>query len=397
MIFHRLLILVILILLSYINNSFAEITWAQKNIPAKDMMYRSLICADNSNCYCLTAMQGYTGVLKSENPQRLWRSKLNEFYTKVDTFPRPKYSKAYEIAAPFNGHVFLASDRGMIRRTKDDFKTMDTVRLILHEEWEEENLYASGIRHISMVDTNYGVASTSKQMFFTRDGWNTFDSIPGPLEHKPDGYIMALGLGAGNPLYMIDSNNFLLYVKFYHNPSQFVFISKSGIAKTSNRGKSWDFFTLCDNDTHEQPVYYVIRFDFVNDKIGWAVGSGRIGNDSSYVYKTTDGGLNWKVQLAYSDPFVFELNNLFFRDSLHGFVLGRIGKILSTYDGGETWNDENPNMSSEWSHGKSLMSGDFAGDIPMLSCLDDGIFVGTYNTSSVDYQDGGFGLYPNPA
>jgi photosystem II stability/assembly factor-like uncharacterized protein/nitrous oxidase accessory protein NosD len=61
---------------------------------------------------------------------------------------------------------------------------------------------------------------------------------------------------------------------------------------------------------------------FVNDKTGWVTGSHR-------VYKTTDGGVTWRVVLEQG------AGDVFFVDALNGWAAARY--VLRTIDGGETW------------------------------------------------------------
>ena len=66
---------------------------------------------------------------------------------------------------------------------------------------------------------------------------------------------------------------------------------------------------------------------FIDANKGWAVGSGRI-------WHTTDGGLNWNVQLDSSDLF----EGIDFIDLNNGWVVSGFGEILYTSDSGNTWN-----------------------------------------------------------
>lgn len=78
--------------------------------------------------------------------------------------------------------------------------------------------------------------------------------------------------------------------------------------------------------------------DAFSDRVAYAlsIGSG----ETSRIYKTTDGGANWALQFANTDPKVF-LDAMAFRDAGHGFAFSDSvdGQfvILATSNGGATW------------------------------------------------------------
>ena len=78
--------------------------------------------------------------------------------------------------------------------------------------------------------------------------------------------------------------------------------------------------------------------DAFSDRVAFAlsIGSG----ETSRIYKTTDGGANWALQFANTDPKVF-LDAMAFRDADHGFAFSDSvdGQfvILTTSNGGTKW------------------------------------------------------------
>ncbi|HMI06526.1 MAG TPA: YCF48-related protein [Flavobacterium sp.] len=81
------------------------------------------------------------------------------------------------------------------------------------------------------------------------------------------------------------------------------------------------------------------RFDdvfFLNDNLGWAANGAY-----AAIYKTTDGGVNWNLQLSEQTaelPGNYYFRNIEFLDENIGFVGTLNGKFLKTTDGGTTWN-----------------------------------------------------------
>ena len=66
----------------------------------------------------------------------------------------------------------------------------------------------------------------------------------------------------------------------------------------------------------------------IDDNTGWVSG------EDGAVYKTTNGGLNWKFQ---ANAGTSDLFNTFFANSNTGWVVGRFGTILKTTNSGINW------------------------------------------------------------
>jgi photosystem II stability/assembly factor-like uncharacterized protein len=74
---------------------------------------------------------------------------------------------------------------------------------------------------------------------------------------------------------------------------------------------------------------------FTSPRTGWMIG------DWWYLYRTTDGGINWekiwmdeRLRKAKNPT---RLNSIFFADEEHGWVAGASGLIYNTTDGGTKW------------------------------------------------------------
>ncbi|MFZ1948224.1 MAG: M20/M25/M40 family metallo-hydrolase [bacterium] len=93
----------------------------------------------------------------------------------------------------------------------------------------------------------------------------------------------------------------------------------------------------------EYQTYTVSVFDFyadyfVNDSMGWAVGS------DQKVFKTTDAGATWVRQSPGAANQIF--HGASFVDSLTGWLTGTAGTIRKTTNGGTTWTTQASGASS---------------------------------------------------
>ena len=67
---------------------------------------------------------------------------------------------------------------------------------------------------------------------------------------------------------------------------------------------------------------------FVNENTGWIAGI--------RILKTTNGGLNWNVQLVINDTSTY-INTIQMVNDITGYACGQKGKFIRTTDGGATW------------------------------------------------------------
>lgn len=90
----------------------------------------------------------------------------------------------------------------------------------------------------------------------------------------------------------------------------------------TGHSQSWIVTDILPPATRYDDIY------FVSNDIGWAVNSG------GGIYKTTDGGLDWK-RVFQANSYLRSIE--FINDSI-GFAGSLQEKFLRTTDGGETWN-----------------------------------------------------------
>jgi photosystem II stability/assembly factor-like uncharacterized protein len=100
--------------------------------------------------------------------------------------------------------------------------------------------------------------------------------------------------------------------------------SVSFILKSTDNGQSWD--TLwCDLPIEMKTI------SFADNSTGWIAG------ESGRIYKTTDGGANWFLQLGNSQsPSVFPIEQIFALDQQNIYASTLSGMFISS-NGGNTW------------------------------------------------------------
>ena len=106
------------------------------------------------------------------------------------------------------------------------------------------------------------------------------------------------------------------------------------ILRTTDGGATW----------HPRPITDTAALDFrdidaFSDRLAYVLSIGP--GEASRIYKTTDGGEHWDLQLANHDPKVF-LDSMAFWDSGRGLAFSDSVDghfvVFTTMDGGRTWN-----------------------------------------------------------
>jgi photosystem II stability/assembly factor-like uncharacterized protein len=177
--------------------------------------------------------------------------------------------------------------------------------------WDSLEINSSSLSAVHFMDPDTGiVAGLSMNIFRTTDGGFSWDSIPSGLTNTYFG---------SQCLYFVDTQNGWLAGSAYW---------MTRVLKTDDGGLSWDSLTTLGTGVNS--------IFFVNDSIGWAVGSDCFEDCWGTIHKTTDGGYSWIYQGSTEDP----LNAMHFEDGNAGWVFGRNGTILSTTDGGINWQSQ---------------------------------------------------------
>ena len=171
---------------------------------------------------------------------------------------------------------------------------------------------------VSVVHSGYGLAVGGAGPFgggsaFVRTtnagkDWTTIPQPPGVLHEMCDVAIA-------------DSNSAIAAGSFYY------VAASSDLLRSIDSGSQWSYVSSYFNTRRFRHVC------LVDEAIGYAVAGEYIGGVGSEVRRTSDGGATWQSAGVFP---TYDLNALWFSDSLNGFVVGRYGVILRTRSGGIT-------------------------------------------------------------
>jgi photosystem II stability/assembly factor-like uncharacterized protein len=164
----------------------------------------------------------------------------------------------------------------------------------------------SAVYHMLFIDSLHGIASYSQKIYRTIDGARSWQLCPQPPDGIAATYCNGIAATPSGKIFICSMDGYVL--------------------QSSDMGKSW-------TDVHLSNENFTGIY-FYNDSIGF------IGTSDSVIYKTTNGGLNWRRIITISHRW--NLRSFAFSDSLNGFMLGNNGPsttsiFYQTKNGGITW------------------------------------------------------------
>jgi photosystem II stability/assembly factor-like uncharacterized protein len=210
----------------------------------------------------------------------------------------------------FNDLKIFDSGTGFARSGNNYYKTTD-----FGDNWS----YISSANHYTycsgfyFVNENIGYSigggtnSISGDVFKTTDGGNTWNQLNIYVDE---------GLSS---VFFIDENVGFISGGF----------NQRKVMKTVDGGINW---TQVSNQEFGQ-------IQFINNQVGYG---NRIGYSNGRMYKTTDGGNTWNLNIEVDE----EINAFHFVDENNGYFVGDQGLIYKTNDGGTNW--EELEIPYEW-------------------------------------------------
>lgn len=219
------------------------------------------------------------------------------------------YAQWFEVFLPKSYPVFnkikfinddvaiIVGDSGTILRTTDGGLNWNQIL----------NIPTKNLKSINIAQNNFYVCGDSGLVIESTNLGVTWNSLPFQFQTNLSG------------IFFIDTLNG--YV-----------VGENSIFKTTNKGGNWIRQTF-DNNLF-QAVY------FINRDTGF-VTSLRIfspGNFHSAIYKTTNGGVDWFIQISTPGE---ELYEIYFIDSV-GYIIGEHEKVFRTTNYGYNWYEPRP-------------------------------------------------------
>lgn len=224
---------------------------------------------------------------------------------------------------------------GVLLRTNNGFNTYETVTNNFGLYFEGLNILPNG--DLITAGWNGAIAkSTNQGAHWTDLIANAVDLFSGKVIDEntwyfvgDKGYIIKTTDGGQTFNRVHIPNNFDIYYScFFKNANEGI-VSGRTIGKffrTTNGGTDWMTFTVPGVTTTQ--IYYDIFF--INDLIGYAVGSNNINA------KTTDGGATWTM-LNGTGLGTSILYCTYFKTENNGFAGSGAGQLFITQNGGQSW------------------------------------------------------------
>ena len=193
----------------------------------------------------------------------------------------------------------------------------------------------------------YYFGATGGGLWKTIDGGNTWKCVT-------DGQITSSSVGA---VAVAETNPDVVYIGMGETQLRGSITQGDGVYKTTDGGKTWKHLGL-----EETQAISRVRVDPTNEDIVYvaALGHPYGENEERGVFKSVDGGKNWKKVLYVSDKagaadLIIDRNNpdvlyastwQVYRKAWKMWGGGPDSKLWKSTDGGETWTDltENPGM-----------------------------------------------------
>lgn len=197
---------------------------------------------------------------------------------------------------------WVLADDGTVLYTHDGGDTWQ----VQESGWLQGSL--DSFYSITFINETHGWAvGEFGAMVYTTDGGETWDKTIGPISYLKD-------------------------VDFVNEKSGWLIAHpligmECVISRTTNGGADWASTAIAMDECVE-------AIEFVDEKVGWAVGS--------RMFKTKDGGVTWESQ----DNGIRDLKSIVFVNDRLGWAVGSGGKIIHTTDGGETWLQQDSGTSA---------------------------------------------------
>ncbi len=357
------LISTILIFLSF-NYLISKVDWQQCNILNEEqgglLIYQMKFLGNNTCIATVGRQMAFLNLIKSTDNGKNWTVYYYQNYTLKDTtpIPNPFEVAVCDIINENSVFVAFADDASVIRYYKNPNK-QDTFKISHKDDY---------FTSFKMKNDNFGVLTNGGDVFITKNGWKSYDSIN--------------TLKQNFALNAFENGN-VSFLTYGNDSSYYGIISSKDFSIN---------YYLIDSDCLSLEQY------FINDNIGWVFSRRNSGIGITFcniIHRTNDGGKTWKKQLDTFNIGFFSPRCIKFKDENHGIAFAQNDLIYETFDGGEHW-EASHFPSPNGKGGELYMTIEFTDDMILFGTINNGIWRRPmYKTGIQDYEQV-FKTYPNP-
>jgi photosystem II stability/assembly factor-like uncharacterized protein len=250
---------------------------------------------------------GYNRILKSTDAGMTWLTVYKNYIIKNAPIDPQK------ISYPTKDFCIVTCDKNYFIKTSDGGNNWKTMKLDIPD-------YNFGIRKISLLNEKDGIMSTLRTLIISHDGFETYDTIPLPINAN-----------IAN-IYMLSPHSIFLLLNYNYGQ----LTNDISFYKTSDEGKNWTEVSQI-----KYQWFHNMDMKFTDSLFGYIVGDRlpAFGDpEQNVIFRTTNGGIYWNKVLDTIVPWkAWGLQTISVLDRKNAIALGQFGVIYWTHDGGESW------------------------------------------------------------
>lgn len=201
------------------------------------------------------------------------------------------------------------------------------------DSWEiQSQLDSLFFEQIQFVDENNGWLSGERGFVYkSSDGGKSWGDVSPPVserilegfdwqaKEKPQGWYVLL-----YAQHFFDADEgFVAGGKFQPSAENAWQKMQPIFLATKDGGRNWE-------EVEQAPRAFLNQTTFLNDSLGYAVGSGKI-------FQTPNKGKSWKTVFENGSSDIGQLRGLFFLSQQNGYAVSFSGKFLMTTDAAKNW------------------------------------------------------------
>lgn len=356
----------ILIIIVFSLDSISQEKWEITHYNHNDTP-RKIICFDSLNSYIVCNYSDKIKLYKSTNQGESWDliwetlGLIDQANKKYD----PIIYQMRDMEITQNKTIYIASSGdSFLLKSIDDCKTFDTI--------DFKNDYR--LDDITMYNDSIGIAKNGNSLYITKNAWNQYEE----LKINPAGIYF-------DPFFINDSI-FITGCSVQDNIDVangcLIYNIKSKIFEINTKDFNYEEYSMVSTIKDKSNQYYL-----VGQK---RTGIGQRSRD--IIYRSNDDCVSWnKIHDEEFEP-AFGLQDIAFKNEKVGLAVGQFGKILYTYDGGDSWIYENKLHDTILEKEPPVMHVEYSGEVAILATYSGHFFRMVFDPNDIskvdeDYED----------